>query len=145
MKNVKQLLVMWCGDQEIEWCDTREVITLIEEKGYEPSNEPIGINPTAIEFEFEDECVSLDGILSIIQSIEEAGKHEVTEVKFCTEYDEFYGEDPYSAIYLHKKWMTRKNWISCINLTKWDSSYVELSYFLCYNRSRCKEMFTLRK
>ena len=103
MKNVKQLLVMWCGDQEIEWCDTREVITLIEEKGYEPSNEPIGINPTAIEFEFEDECVSLDGILSIIQSIEEAGKHEVTEVKFCAEYDEFYGEDPYSAIYLHKK------------------------------------------
>ena len=63
----------------------------------------VSIEYPLIEFEFEDECVSLDGILSIIQSIEEAGKHEVTEVKFCTEYDEFYGEDPYSAIYLHKK------------------------------------------
>ena len=56
-----------------------------------------------VEFEFEEECVSLDGVLSIIHAIEEDGKHEVTEVKFSTEYDEFYGEDPYSAIYLHKK------------------------------------------
>ena len=106
MKNVKRLSVFFlCYDEEekdITWDDVNELVAFVKEKGFIPTCDPTGLEPTVVEFDLDKE-ISVDDALDLLKAIEAEGKFEARQYLFNTQEDNYYERPPYARIYLEKK------------------------------------------
>lgn len=103
MKNVNELLVVWTKEEDVSFEDTKEIVTLVKEKGLKVVGDPTGISPAVLKFELADKGISIYGLVSLARKIENEGKYEVHRVEFDTLYDEWYDEGPSAVINLLRK------------------------------------------
>ena len=107
MKKVKMLSIFFTDvndpDKDVSKDEFYDMLEFVKDCGFVPEEDTIRFAPVVVEFILKNE-ISIDDAMNLYCEIEAAGKYEVVEFRFSTEYGGFDEEEPpYAGIYVAKK------------------------------------------